>query len=183
MASITLLLGGARSGKSRHAEEMARSLGGDRVLFVATAQVLDEEMAARIRRHRASRPPAWHTLEAPLGVGQALAELPDTFPVTVVDCLTLLVSNVVGQFPEPREDRVRAAVMAEIRALVAALQARSGQAILISNEVGMGLVPPYPLGRVYRDLLGEANQEVARVADRVYLLVAGIPMRVKGDPG
>ncbi len=182
MASITLLLGGARSGKSRQAEEMARSLGGDRVLFVATAQVLDEEMATRIRRHQASRPQGWHTLEVPLGVGQALTEVPDTFQVTVVDCLTLLVSNVMGQFQDPGEPEVRTAVLAEVQALVAALQARTGHAILISNEVGMGLVPPYRMGRVYRDLLGEANQVVAQAADRVYLLVAGIPMTVKGEP-
>ncbi len=184
MAHITLILGGARSGKSAYAQRLAQARGGDRVLFVATAQALDEEMQARIAAHRAERPAAWLTLEAPRNVGDAIARQIQTMAsppaVVVIDCLTLLVSNVlVAQGESPDPDTAEAAALAEIDELLAVAHNTRGEWILISNEVGMGLVPPYPLGRVYRDVLGRVNQRVAAAADEVLLLIAGLPWHLK----
>lgn len=179
---MILLLGGARSGKSRHAEEWARQRGG-RVLFVATAQPFDGEMQARIARHRAERPAAWATLEAPLGVAAALrAAYPGGLPfdTVLVDCLTLLASNVLLALPEdaPQEE-VERAVLEETGALLDLAAASHATWLIVSNEVGMGVVPPTRLGRFYRDALGRANQRAAAAADEVLLLVAGIPWKLK----
>jgi adenosylcobinamide kinase/adenosylcobinamide-phosphate guanylyltransferase len=175
---LTLILGGARSGKSTYAEDQAWARGG-RVLFVATASAGDEEMAERIRKHRAGRPVSWETLEAPLRVGQAiLAHEPAD--VLIVDCMTLLVSNVLLQLPEhTATETAQDKTAAEVDALLDAHAQLGGEWFVVSNEVGLGLVPEYPLGRVYRDLLGWTNQRLARAADRVVLMVAGIPLPVK----
>lgn len=187
---LTLILGGARSGKSAYAQRLAWERGGERVLYVATAQASDEEMAARIAAHRADRPATWQTLEAPRAVGPAVRRwwATATRPpvVVVVDCLTLLVSNVLvamGESPDPVQGEMAALAEAEqllaaIDELTSPLEARPSW-IVVSNEVGMGLVPPYPLGRVYRDALGRVNQRVAAAADEVLLLVAGLPWRLK----
>lgn len=176
---LILILGGARSGKSRLAESLAERLGR-RVVYLATATPGDAEMAARIARHRARRPPNWTTLEAPAGVGQALARAAQDADVVLLDCLTLLASNVLGPLgDEAGEDEAEACLAREVDGLLAAYEAGSASLIVVSNEVGCGLVPAYPLGRVYRDVLGRAHQRLAARADRVYLVVAGIPLDLK----
>lgn len=180
---LTLILGGARSGKSFYAEQLAARQDGD-VLYVATAQAFDEEMAARIASHRAQRPAHWRTLEAPYGVGDALARywaqrtsLPN---VILIDCLTLLANNVILALSEPvSQEGADAALTCEIDALLTAYDAGETEWIIVSNEVGLGIVPAYPLGRVYRDALGRANQRLASVADEVLFMVSGLPMVVK----
>ncbi len=177
--TLTLILGGARSGKSTHAQKLALERGGNEVLFVATAQALDGEMAARIEAHRRERPAAWSTLEAPHHVGEAISHA-QSAAVVMVDCLTLLVSNVVLGLPESANaQEAEAAALAEVESLIAAYQQSTASWIVISNEVGLGLVPPYPVGRTYRDALGRANQHLAAQADEVLFMVAGIPMQVK----
>ncbi len=184
MGELILVLGGARSGKSSFAERLALARGGDIVTYVATGQALDPEMRARIAHHQAERPAAWRTVEAPLHPAEALAAAPEG--VCVVDCITLLVSNLLLSLGDPErgddtpaEAAAEALVEAEIAALSAAARSRRGLTIAVSNEVGLGLVPPYPLGRLYRDLLGRANRRLADVASSVYLLVAGLPVDVK----
>jgi adenosylcobinamide kinase/adenosylcobinamide-phosphate guanylyltransferase len=180
---LTLILGGARSGKSTHAQRLAAERGSH-VLYVATAEAGDDEMAARIAAHRAERPPHWQTLEAPRAVGRAVRSLmtDDLSPdVVLLDCLTLLASNVIAPLPEPvTAEAAEAALDAEVDELLAAYADSAAEWIVISNEVGLGLVPPYPLGRAYRDALGRANQRLAAAADEVLFMVAGLPMPVKG---
>jgi adenosylcobinamide kinase/adenosylcobinamide-phosphate guanylyltransferase len=178
---LTLILGGARSGKSSHAEQLAMQRG-KRVAYVATAQARDEEMVQRIANHQAQRPLDWQTLEAPTQVGNVIAQAERTrdWDIVLVDCLTLLASNVILTLPEPvKVTAAEAALRVEIDALLAAYQASQASWVIVSNEVGLGIVPAYPLGRVYRDALGRANQQLAAVADEVLFMVAGLPMRVK----
>ena len=180
MGELILILGGVRSGKSAYAQRLAETLGGESVLFVATAEALDDEMHARIAAHRRDRPAPWHTLEAPRGVAEALEGAHDGERVVVLDCVTVWVSNLLlacGEEPDARaaED----AVQGEVARYLAAVERSSATHIAVSNEVGLGVVPPYPLGRLYRDLLGRANQMLAARAARVLLLVAGLPLDVK----
>jgi adenosylcobinamide kinase/adenosylcobinamide-phosphate guanylyltransferase len=176
---LILVLGGARSGKSTYAENWARTHGG-RVLFVATAQALDDEMTERIAHHRSARPDHWTTLEAPLNVGAAIRDQGVAYDTVLVDCLTLLASNVLLQLPDDcTQSQADAAVLAEVDDLLAAYEQSAAAWLIISNEVGMGLVPPYRLGRLYRDALGRANQQIAQRASDVVLLVAGLPWHLK----
>ncbi len=180
MGRLLLILGGARSGKSAYAQQLAQELGGSRVLFVATAQAWDEEMAHRIAQHRQERPAAWRTLEAPQHVGPAIALELDDAAVVLVDCLTLLISNTILRLSEsPDPATAAAAVQAELTALSQTYQGTAATYIVVSNEVGLGLVPDNPLGRLYRDLLGRANQTLAAQAEAVYFMVAGLPVEVK----
>lgn len=177
---LTLILGGARSGKSGLAQQMVEE-SGQTGLFVATATAGDEEMARRIAAHQASRSSLWTTLEAPIGVGKAIAAAPSTDWV-LLDCMTLLASNVLLSLPEPVDENAYYARMEEeVNDILSAYSYHNGEWLIVSNEVGLGLVPPYELGRYYRDGLGRANQHLARAADRVLFLVAGIPMVVKGS--
>ena len=179
MAELILILGGARSGKSRLAEQMARARGGDDVLFVATAQAFDDEMRERITAHQHSRPLSWRTLEAPLQLAATMRTAPLAGTV-VVDCITLLTSNVLLSLPEDApQAQVNQAVAGEIDAFIELLKSSQSIWIVVSNEVGMGIVPAYRLGRFYRDALGIANQRLARAADRVLLMVAGLPWELK----
>ena len=179
--TFTLILGGARSGKSTYAEMLASKMG-QRVLYVATAQALDEEMRARVAAHQSRRARDWITLEVPRNVGAAIRELPDAGATNVVllDCLTLLVSNVllsgVPDAPEPDVDTAWPGVQAEVESLLKVHKDLGVHLIVVSNEVGLGVVPPYSLGRTYRDCLGRANQLLARLADHVILMVAGLPV-------
>ena len=179
MSKLILLLGGARSGKSTLAERMAADLGGDEVLFIATAQAFDDEMRERIAVHRQSRRAGWTTLEAPVHVADELRQV-ELRPVIVLDCITLLASNVLLTLPEECSPAdATAAVLAEIDVLIAFLKNTDVTWIVVSNEVGLGVVPPYRLGRLYRDALGAANQKLAQAADEVLLLVAGLPWRLR----
>ena len=168
LAPVTLVLGGARSGKSRFAEGLVAA-GGRRPVYVATARAGDEEMAARIAAHRARRGAAWSTVEEPLGLAGALAAL-DADAAALVDCLTLWLANLM----EAGRD-----VDAERRALVAALRRLPAPAVLVSNEVGHGIVPDNALARRFRDAAGLLHRDIAEIADRVYFVVAGLPQRFK----
>lgn len=184
MGKLIVFLGGARSGKSSHAEEIAAAVGGDSVLYVATAEARDEEMVDRIAKHKASRPKSWATLEEPHKVAAALREKYQGEKVVLLDCMTLLVTNLMpsGEGFEQVEVDVEAyeqVVMDEVDALLSFIEVHDLTFLLVSNEVGMGLVPAYALGRAYRDILGRANKMLAEAADQVFFLVAGIPMQVK----
>jgi adenosylcobyric acid synthase len=157
-----LVLGGARSGKSRFAQKLA----GPFATLIATAEARDEEMAERIRRHQEERPPTWETLEEPLDLVGALGRA--RYPTVVVDCLTLWVANLLERGLDP---------VAEAEGLLQAIRSAQKRVILVSNEVGMGIVPANPLARRYRDLLGAVNALLAREAE-VYLMVAGRPLRL-----
>lgn len=174
-SEIILILGGARSGKSRFAQQLATELG-ERVLFIATGVPMDEEMRRRIELHQKARPKTWRTLETPTGVAMAIGEHIKDANVVVLDCLTFLVSNLMDNETKESE-ALEKEITAELSELLE--QKKSASLIIVSNEVGMGIVPAYPLGRAYRDLLGRANQFIARRADRVYLMIAGIPLELK----
>jgi adenosyl cobinamide kinase/adenosyl cobinamide phosphate guanylyltransferase len=167
---VTLVLGGARSGKSRYAEGLIAALPPPWA-YVATAEALDHEMASRIRAHRARRGPSWRTIEAPRDLPVALAAC-EQAPV-LVDCLTLWLSNLM---------MAEADIEAEIARFERAVEAVSAPVVLISNEVGSGVVPEYPLGRTFRDAQGALNQRMAARADHVVLMVAGLPLAIKGTP-
>lgn len=187
---LILVLGGARSGKSRYAESLAARIADDTlpVTYVATATAEDDEMRERIARHRAERPADWRTLEAPRDPAEALMAdgAIDTPGVVLLDCLTLLVSNVLlggthADFDAERFDArsAEARVGRTIDALLDVYRRGARTLIVVSNEVGMGLVPEYPLGRVYRDVLGRVNARMAAEADDVLLMVAGLPVELK----
>lgn len=183
--ALTLILGGARSGKTSYALSLANERARN-VLYVATAEAGDAEMAARIAAHQRERPAHWRTLEAPRGVGHAITRrlsrlaASDLPQVIVLDCLTLLASNVIVPLPEPvSEAAAQAALNEEIDGLLVAQAASDANWLVISNEVGLGIVPASPLGRVYRDALGRANQRLATAADEVLFMIAGLPLRVK----
>jgi adenosylcobinamide kinase / adenosylcobinamide-phosphate guanylyltransferase len=164
------VLGGARSGKSAFAERLAEECG-EPVVYVATATVTDDEMAERIARHRARRPSGWHTLEAPVDVVDQLRGSPLQATTLLVEDLTLLLSNLMADNATTAEARAHQEVTDLLK-----LEAH---VILVSNEVGMGIVPEYPLGRTFRDALGRINQASAAACGEVYLLVAGLPLRLK----
>jgi adenosylcobinamide kinase/adenosylcobinamide-phosphate guanylyltransferase len=181
MGKMTFVLGGARSGKSTYAEKLALAYGG-RVTYIATAEALDDEMATRIENHKKSRPEEWETREIPHNLAEVLKKNPIDSDVVLLDCLTLLVSNLLLKHSSEGEDIDEEAVyvdgMSEIEGLLTIIEESRAEWIIVSNEVGLGLVPPYPLGRVYRDLLGSLNQRVAAKADEVYWMAAGIPVPI-----
>jgi adenosylcobinamide kinase/adenosylcobinamide-phosphate guanylyltransferase len=182
---ITLIIGGARSGKSDYAQQLALE-SGKKVLFVATAGAGDEEMRRRIEKHRQGRPASWATLEATTGVGAAVRKNVGGAGIIIVDCITLLVSNVFGKFGyetdgEAPESSVEKEVVREVRELIDCVSRLEADFVIVTNEVGMDLVPANPAGRLYRDLLGKANQMLAKHAGRVILMVAGIPLQVKPE--
>jgi adenosylcobinamide kinase/adenosylcobinamide-phosphate guanylyltransferase len=179
VGELILILGGARSGKSTFAQHLAQDLGGEGVLFVATAEAGDDEMQARIEKHRQERPPNWRTLETPRDAGRSIMAHSGRVQVVLLDCLTLLVSNLIVTVPDPFAPEVEKQTMDELESLLACVEQLDSTMIVVSNEVGLGLVPPYRLGRAYRDLLGKANQILAQRAEQVYLMVAGIPMAIK----
>ena len=172
---LIFVLGGARSGKSSFAEQLA--MQGERVLYVATAQALDEDMDQRIAAHRAQRPQAWDTLEEPLDLVGTLPNSLMGYDTCLLDCLTLWVSNLLlskeGN-PEAQDE-----ILASARELLDVYEQSQDTWIVVSNEVGLGVVPPSRLGSVYRDALGKVNQVVAARADKVYLMVAGLALDLK----
>lgn len=168
--TVTLVLGGVRSGKSHYAQQLGERAG--RVVFVATAQAGDDEMQRKVERHRSSRPPHWQTVEEPLRLAETIAHYGPACDLMIIDCLTFFAANLM-------EDE--GADTSPIEALCLALQSPPCAVVLVSNEVGSGIVPAYLSGRRFRDLLGEMNQSVARVASHVILLVAGLPLALKGQ--
>lgn len=169
---LILVLGGARAGKSTFALRLAKEIAGEgSVTFIATAQALDEEMSQRIARHREERPSHWTTIEEPYHLDEALIKVSNP-GVALVDCLTLFTSNWLLREDEHTLNEVSNRFLTNVRS-------QSQTVIVVSNEVGLGLVPETPLGRSFRDLLGRVNQQFAEAADEVYLLVAGLPLRLK----
>jgi len=184
---VTLIIGGARSGKSDFALKLADSFGpktggsheGDEVplvrkAYIATAQALDEEMGERIRKHREERSEGWETLEEPLDIGGLIRDVHSFYEVILLDCLTLWVTNILLAEKRMEEEMER---LISLLSPLAGDESRS--IIIVSNEVGMGIVPDNPLSRRFRDLAGHLNQRVAEMADRVYLVAAGIPIQLK----
>jgi len=179
MAQIILITGGARSGKSRHAQACAENFPGNR-LFLATSPVIDGEMRARIERHQADRQGReWRTVEEELRPTEILAGYPEA-EVVLLDCLTLWISNLLFEAEEP-EYYTESKVAGLAGELAATAARRRGVVIIVTNEVGLGIVPENPLARRYRDLVGRCNQTIAAAADRVDLVTCGIPLTIKGE--
>ncbi len=177
---LILVLGGARAGKSRFAQQLAQTKAdatGAAVCFIATAEALDEDMQGRILRHRAERPAEWRTIEEPRALAAAYAQAAEA-GVVVVDCLTLLVSNWLLAMPHD-EAQCLNALETTLAAFLQTFSRREQTVIVVSNEVGLGIVPDNPLARRYRDLLGNVNQSVAAAATEVHFVVAGLPWRIK----
>ena len=178
-APLILLLGGARAGKSGHALRLAaahRRSSEAKVCFIATAQGLDEDMAERIARHQRERPEQWLTIEEPYRIDQALQNTREA-EIVIVDCLTLFVSNWLLRYDDEHEcEQFVRRITCDFLELA---RSRQQTIICVSNETGLGVVPETRLGRVFRDLLGRVNQDFAAAADEVYLLVAGLPLRLK----
>jgi adenosylcobinamide kinase / adenosylcobinamide-phosphate guanylyltransferase len=168
--TVTLVLGGVRSGKSHYAQQLGEY--AERVVFVATAQAGDDEMLRKVERHQGSRPRHWQTVEEPLQLAETIARHGSSCDLMIIDCLTFFAANLL----DAQGDEQNA-----IEALCMALKSPPCSIVLVSNEVGSGVVPAYPSGRRFRDLLGEMNQSVARVASNVLLLVAGLPLVLKGQ--
>ncbi|MGC1678278.1 MAG: bifunctional adenosylcobinamide kinase/adenosylcobinamide-phosphate guanylyltransferase [Candidatus Binataceae bacterium] len=175
MGKITLITGGARSGKSAHALELADRYTGARRYFVATAEALDDEMTARIERHRVDRAADFTTVEEPVNLASALEGLNARADLVVVDCLTLWISNLMRVYSADSEE----SFIADADALARVMLAAPFATIVITDEVGSAIVPDNPVARRFRDLLGWTNQSVARAASELILMVAGYPMRVK----
>lgn len=177
---LIFITGGARSGKSSFAEKIAAETDKE-IAYIATAQPLDDEMKIRIKKHKEKRPVNWETFEEPIEVSELVNRIGVKKKVILIDCLTLLTSNLllrkenkVGDFEWQEE------VLLEIKKLAVNSYKVPAQVIIVSNEVGMGLVPDNPTGRYYRDILGIANKIIANKADEVFMIVSGIPLKIKG---
>lgn len=183
-AKLILVTGGARSGKSRfaqaRAEQAARDQGG-RVLFIATAEESDDEMKARIARHRHDRPADWTTIETPLEAAAQITAHGAEFAFILLDCLTLFVSSHLLAAGEASPEEIEAGVDQAIAALIAAATSSAATVLIVTNEVGMGLHPMSALGRLFQDIAGRANQQVAAAADEVIFLVSGLPLTLKSS--
>lgn len=179
---LVLVLGGARSGKSSFAQALAQAQEqGLPVAYIATAIPVDGEMEKRIVKHRETRPPGWKTVEAPYSADREAAVLCQEPGFVVWDCLTVFLSNILyqsslaGAEPEAAE----AEIIFRLETMLSSLEGCPGTLVVVANEVGMGIVPEYPLGRNFRDLAGRVNQFLARKADKVYFVIAGLPVRLK----
>jgi adenosylcobinamide kinase/adenosylcobinamide-phosphate guanylyltransferase len=174
--TVTLILGGARSGKSRYAQKLASEI--KRVTFIATARPSDSEMRRKIAQHRSERPASWETIEAPTDLANAIESRSTKANVIIIDCLTLYLDNVM---------RAKRGAVIEIERrlhqVCEVIRTSKSSVIVVSNEVGCGVVPAFRSGRCYRDLLGQLNQQIAEMADRVILMVAGMPLTVKDTAG
>jgi adenosylcobinamide kinase/adenosylcobinamide-phosphate guanylyltransferase len=172
LPKLTLVLGGARSGKSAYAEKLIATAlpPGGRAVYLATAEALDPEMAARIAAHRARRGPAWITREVPIELAGALGRESTPMRPVLVDCLTLWLANLLQAGRDPAQ---------ETTALTKALACAAGSIVVVSNEVGLGIVPDNPLARDFRDHAGRLHQAIAGLAERVVLIAAGLPLLLK----
>jgi adenosylcobinamide kinase / adenosylcobinamide-phosphate guanylyltransferase len=176
MSQTIFITGGARSGKSRFAEQTAAGFGSP-LCYLATAQSLDDEMGQRIRKHRQRRDDAWQTIEEALQLAQTLTNNDGRFNLILVDCLTLWLSNLL--LNEELGEETEARVMDEVQRLATALRGMKTPVIMVSNEVGMGIVPENRLARIFRDIAGQANQIIATAADEAWLVASGIPLKLK----
>jgi adenosylcobinamide kinase/adenosylcobinamide-phosphate guanylyltransferase len=185
LGKLVLITGGARSGKSSLGEEFARQTG-KKVLYIATSIPFDEEMVSRVKKHRERRPLEWETLEAYKELDIAISSKLDNIDAVLLDCITIMVSNIMlevdmswEEISVPEIDKVEANIMNEIIKLINVSKQSSIPFFLITNELGMGVVPPTKLGRAMRDIGGRVNQMLAREAEEVFLCVSGIPVRIK----
>lgn len=172
MGHVTFVIGGARSGKSTYALGLGSKMPG-RKGFIATAEALDEEMSERIALHKRARPIEWKTIEEPIALGEVLQKINGVYEIVIIDCLTLWLSNRIGR--DGRCDQIRA----EVKLLAAIMKDVSYNSIVVSNEVGQGIVPENKVSRLFRDMSGWMNREIASVADEVYLVTCGISLKIK----
>ncbi|MFZ4856028.1 MAG: bifunctional adenosylcobinamide kinase/adenosylcobinamide-phosphate guanylyltransferase [Desulfuromonadaceae bacterium] len=177
MAHIVFITGGARSGKSSFAEKRALDFG-DSLGYLATAQMLDDEMHERVRRHRERRGVEWHTIEEPINLSQALARCDGTYRAILVDCVTLWLSNLLFTYEESGGD-CEERIHEDAKSLIITLQGMVTPVVLVSNEVGQGIVPDNRLARLFRDIAGVTNQALAAAADEVHAVFSGIPLKIK----
>jgi len=195
MSQFTLITGGARSGKSSFAELLAAQAKRP-VIYIATAQIWDTEMAIRVKKHQEQRPSSWRLVEEPLNIRDTLTQLKDEEGVILLDCVTLWLTNMLlaGQAAQPQTDQavtsesqtsphiykhVEPQILAKVQEVAQLAQEIKPKVIFVTNEVGQGIVPENPLARAYRDLAGRSNQILARQAEQVYLVVAGYPIDLK----
>ena len=189
MGRIILVTGGARSGKSRYAEQLAANTGAN-IAYIATARALDFEMEDRIAKHRQQRPTSWRTFEAPTSPSMIIAAQGEHYDSILLDCLTVMITNRILTHPVDWDNpaiaqlnSIEADVMAEIEAIIKAAGESQTEVIAVTNEVGFGIVPLSPLARFFRDCAGRVNQRMAASAAAVFLVVSGIPMQIKGPRG
>ncbi len=176
---LIFVSGGARSGKSSFVENWAIE-NGSQVLFIATAERSDDEMNERIESHIQSRPKSWKTIETPLNISQSFTENHMQFDTVIVDCINLLASNALLTLSkDATQQQSDESILFQIDDLINIYKKSSATWLIVTNEVGLGLVPPYKLGRLFRDSLGRANQKLAHIADEVIFMVSGIPMHIK----
>ena len=177
MSHTMFITGGARSGKSRFAEQAAAAYGAP-MCYLATAQSLDDEMGRRIVKHQRRRGDVWHTIEEPLQLEQALAENDGAFKVILIDCLTLWLSNLL-MLHEYLGGKAEERILEDVLHLAETLRGMTTPVIIVSNEVGMGIVPENRLARMFRDIAGQANQTIAAAACEAWLVTCGIPLKLK----
>ena len=179
MSKLILVLGGARSGKSAFARKLAEGMSKE-VVYLATAEVTDREMAERIRRHRLERPSHWQTIEEPRDLKRIGEIISESRAIVLLDCLTLLLSNIILKEDLKEISKKEENLVKDFASLARAVALSNYPAILVANEVGLGICPDNFLGRIFRDLAGKINQEMAKAAAEVYLVQAGIPQKIKG---
>ncbi len=173
MSRTIFITGGARSGKSRLAEELAGRLGAT-LGYIATGEPGDAEMRARIERHQQRRGPQWQTIEESVSLEKALSENDGHFNAMLIDCVTLWLANLLGKYGDPR------CALDDVASLIALFPSLQTPLYIVSNEVGMGIVPDNALARAFRDLAGEANELLAKAADEMYVMFSGLPLKLKG---
>lgn len=186
MGKLILVTGGARSGKSSFAEKIMKNISGP-VLYLATAKVTDEEMQLRVDKHRQSRPAEWDTIEAYRGLGSIISDHKDNYQGILLDCITIMVTNLLFDIPAIQQDdfsresmeKAEEIIMEEAKDLVAGIASSSATVVMVTNELGSGIVPEYPVARVFRDIAGRVNQYLASQADEVHMAVCGLPIRLK----
>ncbi len=188
MGRLTLITGGARSGKSSYAEQQISRWCED-IAYIATARALDAEMEDRVARHRLQRPGTWQTFEEPLHPSSIVQAYHQQYDGFLLDCLTVLTTNIILEDPAIDWEqptvvsmaKIEQRVLAEIDALLASHASYAGRFFAVTNEVGLGIVPATPLSRFFRDCSGRVNQRMAAAADEVVMVVSGIPVKIKGD--